>query len=221
MRRTLPLLVMLSSTLICPASVQAQQPHQQELARIMSGLRSNWQNLPGLSARFTHTFEWVLAGETQVTSGNIHLAGRNRFRIEFDGRVMVSDGATLWDYDPRQNQVLLHKVDSSHNITTQEQLFAAYTENVDVEWVREEMEGTSRLIIIRLMRGEEADPRTVNVWIDTGYMLAVRAEYTDGAGNNHLYILEDIQVVEQPAGRFKFTIPEGVVVVDLRPGDGA
>jgi len=192
-----------------------------ELADIMSRLRSSWQDLPGLSARFTHTFEWILAGETQVTRGHIYLVGRRRFRIEFDGRTMVSDGTTLWDYDPQQNQVVLYGVDSSRDITTQEQIFAAYTENVSVEWVREEQEGTRRLVVIRLLRGEDADPRTVDVWVDTGRMLAVRAAYTDGAGNNHLYVLEDVEVGELPAERFRFVIPEGVVVVDLRPGGGA
>lgn len=203
-----------------PLTGEAQQSRQQELTLIMSQLRENWQDLEGLSAKFTHTFEWVLAGETQVTEGDIYLAGRNRFRIEFGGRVMVSDGTTLWDYDPRQNQVLLYKVDASRNISTQEQLFAAYTENVNAEWVREELRGDKRIVVIRLLRGEEADPNRVEVWIDTELMLATRAEYIDGAGNDHTYLLEDIETGEQPAGKFKFDIPEGVIVVDLRPGSG-
>jgi len=214
------LLLTLTALLAGPQSIEAQQNRQRELAVIMSGLRANWQNMPGLSARFTHKFEWVLAGETQVTSGSIYLAGRNRFRIEFDGRKMVSDGTTIWDYDPKQNQVLLFNVDASRNITTQEQLFAAYTENINAEWVREFIDGSTRIVIIRLMRGEDADPGTVDVWVDTGRMLAVRAEYTDGAGNDHSYFLDDIEVGEQPADRFEFTIPEGVVIVDLRPGGG-
>jgi chaperone LolA len=216
--RTLYLLALL--LLLWPSTGEAQQSHQRQLVSIMSQLRTNWQDLDGLSARFTHTFEWVLAGETQVTEGDIYLAGRNRFRIEFDGRVMVSDGTTLWDYDPKQNQVLLYRVDASRNITTQEQLFAAYTENVDAEWIREEMKGETRIVVIRLLRGEDADPQRVDVWIDTGRMLATRAEYTDGAGNDHIYLLRDIEVGEQPADKFKFDIPEGVIVVDLRPGSG-
>ncbi len=221
MKRVLAQLLLCVSLLICPDSVRAQQSHVRELADIMSRLRSSWQDMPGLSARFTHTFEWILAGETQVTRGHIYLVGRRRFRIEFDGRTMVSDGTTLWDYDSQQNQVVLYGVDSSHDITTQEQIFAAYTENVSVEWVREEQEGTRRLVVIRLLRGEDADPRTVDIWVDTGRMLAVRAAYTDGAGNNHLYVLEDVEVGELPDERFRFVIPEGVVVVDLRPGGGA
>ena len=203
-----------------PLTGEAQQSSQHELTLIMSRLRENWQDLEGLSAKFTHTFEWVLAGETQVTEGDIYLADRNRFRIEFDGRVMVSDGTTLWDYDPRQNQVLLYKVDASRNITTQEQLFAAYTENVNAEWVREELRGEKRIVVIRLLRGEEADPESVEVWIDTELMLAMRAEYIDGAGNDHTYLLEDIETGEEPAEKFTFDIPEGVIVVDMRPGSG-
>jgi len=218
--KTRYLLVLLAVMLHWPLTGEAQQSRQQQLAMIMSQLRENWQGLEGLSAKFTHTFEWVLAGETQVTEGDIYLAGRNRFRIEFDGRVMVSDGTTLWDYDPGQNQVLLYNVDASMNITTQEQLFAAYTENVDAEWVREELRGETQIVVIRLLRGEEADPQRVEVWIDTDRMLATRAEYIDGAGNDHTYLLEEMVTGEQPSEKFRFDIPEGVIVVDLRPGSG-
>lgn len=218
----LSLLLLLGVSLVTlPPTVAAQESHTRELNEIMSGLRSRWQEMEGLSASFTHTFEWILAGETQVTRGRIHLEGRNRFRLEMEGRTMVSDGKTIWDYDSRKNQVLLHSVDPERGLATQEQLFLAYTEDVDVEWVKEEGRRNNRIVVVRLLRGEDFDPREVDVWIDVSRLLAVRAEYTDGAGNNHSYVLEDVQLEAQEEDLFSFTIPEGAVVVDMRPPGGS
>jgi len=203
-----------------PAVTSAQETHTLELMDIMSGLRSTWQNMEGLSARFTHTFVWVLAGETQVTRGRLWLAGQNRFRLEFEDRVMVSDGTTIWDHDRKQKQVLLMNADPSRGIANQQQLFLAYTENVDATWVREEGKDEDRRVVIRINRGPDADPRVVEIRVDPLRMLALRADYTDGAGNIHTYEMEEVEQGAQPEEKFTFTIPEGVTVVDMRHGGG-
>lgn len=206
--------------LVLPEGIRAQESQTGELTLIMAGLRSTWQEMEGLHADFTHTFVWVLADETQVTKGRLWLAGRNRFRLEFDERTIVSDGRDVWDYDRKKKQVLIYRSDPSGGIANQEQLFLAYTEGVEAQWVREEGEGEDRRVVIRLLRGENEDPQSVDVWVDPVRMIAVRADYMDGAGNNHSYVLEGIELTAQPEEKFKFTIPEGVVVVDMRPGGG-
>jgi outer membrane lipoprotein-sorting protein len=199
-----------------PTTLFAQQSHTRELLDLMADLRTTWQEMEGLTARFDHTFEWVLAGETQVTRGRLWLAGRNRFRLEFEDRVMVSDGTTIWDHDRKQNQVLLMDADPSKGITSQQQLFMAYTENVNATWVREEGSGDRRRVVIRIDRGPNEDPQAVDIWVDPLRKLAVQAAYTDGAGNNHRYEMDEIEIGPQPDERFTFTIPEGVTVVDMR-----
>ena len=218
--RLAPALVLGGILLVLPEGARAQETQTRELLDVMSGLRSTWQEMEGLHASFTHTFVWVLADETQVTEGRIWLEGRNRFRLEFDGRTVVSDGKDVWDYDRKQKQVLIYRSDPTREIANQEQLFLAYTENVDARWVREEGAEENRRIVVRLLRGENEDPPSVDVWVDPLRMIAVRADYVDGAGNNHSYLLEDIELARQPEEKFKFTIPEGVVVVDMRPGGG-
>jgi outer membrane lipoprotein-sorting protein len=201
-----------------PTTLFAQQSNTRELLDLMAGLRTTWQEMDGLAARFDHTFEWVLAGETQVTRGHLWLSGRNRFRLEFEDRVMVSDGTTIWDHDMKQKQVLLMNADPAKGIANQQQLFMAYTENVDATWVREEGSGDRRRVVIRIDRGPDADPKVVDIWVDPLRKLAVRASYADGAGNNHRYDMEEIELGPQPDEKFTFTIPEGVTVVDMRGG---
>ncbi|MFC1629180.1 outer membrane lipoprotein carrier protein LolA [Gemmatimonadota bacterium] len=204
--------------LSAPVMTSAQETHTRELMDIMSGLRTTWQEMEGLSARFTHTFEWILAGERQVTRGQLWLAGRNQFRMQFEDRVMVSDGTTIWDHDKKQNQVLLMNADPSKGIANQQQLFLAYTENVNATWVRQEGQDENRRVVIRIDRGPDADPKMVEITVDPLRMLALRADYTDGAGNNHRYDMEEVEQGVQPEELFTFTIPEGVTVVDMRGG---
>ena len=216
-----PLHVLVLLSLLIPAAVSAQDRNERELARIMEGIDQRWESLPGMTAQLTHTWEWVLAGETQITTGSIFLADNNRFRIETEDLMLVSDGRSVWQYSPSQKQVIIDRIDPLKPNASPEQLFSAFTRNARPEWVREEREGRSRFAVIRLHREEAADPRTVEAWVDSERFLVVKLLYTDGAGNRHRYELDDIEVAEQSDERFKFDIPEGVVVVDLRrPGGG-
>lgn len=203
-----------------PIPAAAQTGGAREIGRIMQGLRERWDSLPGMSASFTHTFAWVLAGETQVTKGHFWLGPDDEFRVETGDRILVSDGKILWDYSPKQNQVLLNVVDPTRGVVSQQQLFSAYTEDVNVEWVSEKTQGDVRRVVLRLDRAPGADPNQVTVTVDTSRMLVVDAVYTDSAGNHHRYTLSDVVVGEQPAERFHFEVPAGVTVVDLRPGGG-
>jgi len=212
----LTLAVMLGLLSFTPQPSRAQEPPDQ-LAGLMTRLQANWESLEGLSARFTHTFEWVLAGETQVTRGRLWISGRTRFRLEFEDRIMVSDGETIWDWDQAQNQVLIFNADPERGISNQEQLFLAYTEGVEVEGLSEENRGGTLYVTVRIQREAWEDPSSVDIVIDTERLLAVQAEYADGAGNTHTYELHDIDTEAQSPEHFIFAIPEGVTVVDMRP----
>ncbi len=195
-----------------------QEHSAEETARLLEQLRARWQAIPGLQAGITHTFEWVLAGETQTTVGRIHLAGRDSVRIETGDVTIVSDGRTIWQYTPAQKQVIIDRVDPAREVVTPGQLFSAYTDDVNATWLREERLGRLRMAVLRLERLTQADPRVIDVWVDTRDLLVVRLEYRDGAGNNHRYVLDEVTVTVQDPTLFTFPIPEGVTVVDLRPG---
>ena len=205
---------------LLPGRVAAQEPGAQEIGRIMNEMRTRWESMEGMYARFVHTFEWVLAGETQQTRGEIWLSGKEKFRIETGQRTLVSDGEVLYDHDPSQEQVLLNDVDPRRGILTQQQFFAAYTEDVNVSWVQEEGRGDDRRVVLDLDRGPDRDPSVVRVWVDPVRSLVTRAEYDDGAGNHHIYNMTELRTGPQPADRFRFEVPEGVTVVDMRTPGG-
>jgi len=216
-----PLAVLLSALLMARTSVAAQEEHAEELQAILDGVADRWEQLPGMSARLVHTFEWVLAGETQITEGMLHLAGGDRFRIETESVTVVSDGKTLWQYTPAQNQVIIDRIDPRRPNASPEQLFVAFTRDAEAEWVREEPRGRrERTVVIRLHRAETAEPAVVEAWVDDPEMLVTRLSWSDGAGNRYEYRLYDIEIVEQPPERFVFTVPEGATVLDLRPPVG-
>jgi outer membrane lipoprotein-sorting protein len=200
-----------------PAGTAAQAGSAEETARLLGQLRERWRTIPGLQAKITHTFEWVLAGETQTTRGTLELAGRDSVRIETGDVTIVSDGRSIWQYTPAQKQVVIDRVDPARGIVTPGQLFTAYTEDVTAHWVREERLGRLRMAVLHLERTGEADPRALDVWVDTRDLLVMRLEYRDGAGNNHRYLLDEVVVAPQDPARFTFLVPEGVTVVDLRP----
>ncbi len=200
-----------------PAGVSAQAGSAAETARLLGQLRERWRTIPGLEAKITHTFEWVLAGETQTTKGTLRLAGRDSVRIETGDVTIVSDGRNIWQYTPAQKQVVIDRVDPARGVVTPGQLFSAYTEEVTAGWVREERLGRLRMAVLHLERTSEADPRALDVWVDVRDLLVMRLEYRDGAGNNHRYVLDEVVIAPQDPALFTFQAPDGVTVVDLRP----
>jgi len=220
MNRLLPAMLMLSLLLmllpaISPAASESADgaevfaitpslPMPAELASVLQNLK----DARGFSAGFSQTLKFS-DGSSQLYRGEVDVLPPGRFRwryIEPYEQLFISDGFSIWHYEPDLMQVTVLK------------------EMNDVDpVVMQLLGGRLGLADVHVLQAQAADHRYyVRLAAETKVWIAVsngRLDYIEGSdalGNINRITLSAMRLSPPDAGRFAFVVPEGVDVVPLR-----
>jgi len=173
----------------------------------LSSVLRNLKAAGGFSAVFTQTLQFS-DGSRQYFTGELDVLPPGRFRwryIEPYEQLFISDGFSIWHYEPDLMQVSVLK------------------EMRDVDpVVMQLLGGRLGLDDVHLLEAKPAEHRyhvrlggNTKVWIAVGYGRLDYIEGSDALGNTNRIGLGDMRLSPPDAGRFAFVPPEGVDVVPL------
>ncbi len=162
----------------------------------------------------------LIDDQPTVTEGTMELAGNNRFRLETPEMIVVSDGKTLWRYNPTGNPptVIVESLgDVEPGMIPREILFE-YPKKFTVTEVDEGTLDRKPVYILDLVPKEEGiGVKRIKVWVDEEDAITRKMELVDDADNLTVFTLTNVERnVEIADARFRLTIPDGVKVYDLR-----
>ncbi len=200
---------------VCLAAAAAAQVMDGQ--EVLRKVRATFESLNTLRARFSQTFEWKMVGERQTTTGTLVAAKGDRYHIETDEQLVVTDGKTVWNYAKANNQVIVDQLGKSADAPLLRDLMVRYAEGYKAELKGEEAVGERRCYLVELRPKEEAFMTMVRLWVDRSLWLPVRVEETDVNDNLHIYELRDVELnVAVPGSLFTFRVPAGAEVIDVR-----
>jgi len=168
--------------------------------------------------KFQETYIWKLTGEKQSLKGELFLKGEDQFRITTEDQIIVSDGKFLWTYSKPSNRVLIDKLSNSKDTLLPRQILFQYTRDYTARMGGEEkiLGKPCYLLVFEAGTGDVFIPR-VKVWVDKKEWVPRKVEQTDLNENRTIYLLREIEVgIPLNKDMFKFVIPEGAEVIDLR-----
>ncbi len=184
------------------SAMQANMP-----AELSSALKS-LARAGGFSAVFRQALHFS-DGSVQRYRGEVDVLTPGRFRwyyIKPFEQLFVSDGFTIWHYEPDLMQVMVLK------------------EMRDVDpAVMKLLDGSIRMKDVHLLEADAVQHRYyvrigagTRVWIGLHNGRLDYIESFDVLGNRNRLTLEKMKMSAPDAGRFAFVVPEGVDVVPLR-----
>ena len=191
--------------------------HSEDAQAIIRKTQKKYQSIRYLSARFTQRFEWTLTGEVQELNGQIFVAPGDRYRVETNTQLIVSDGKTLWTYNKPTHQVIVDDVGTEKTPLLRD-LVLRYTRDYRATLAGEDTVAGRRCWVLNLVAAGEGEfvPH-IKVWVDKREYIIWQVEEKDANGNRNRY---RITVFEEPNSLpdrlFHFTVPKDVEVVDLR-----
>jgi len=199
------------------------------LERAVDAIQSRYESVRDFSARFEQTTrpaQLGAAAQSPVTSrGHVVVAKPARMRWSYETpepSLVVSDGETLWIYDPGFReaqrlpvdqgflsgaavQFLLGQGDMRREFTIS-RVGACAPDRVQLELIPREPASYEKLRVV-------ANPRTGDL---------AETEIHDLLGNVTVVAFSDLEFNRDPvAATFRFDPPEGVTVVDLSRPDAA
>ncbi len=190
----------------------------QTAEEVLQQVREKYDAIHDLQLSFSQHTTIALSNIDQTFRGTLLLRKKNRYRIEFDGQTIVTDGETVWSYSASTNQVLIDRFKPDERTLTPERVLAGAPGDYTATLLGREETGAPGLTGLKLIpRDEQSSLKYLRLWIDPRDWLIRKVELQDLNGKETVYVVSDIKVnagIEE--SRFTYEIPRGAEVVDLR-----
>ncbi|NOX37002.1 MAG: outer membrane lipoprotein carrier protein LolA [Calditrichaeota bacterium] len=190
-----------------------------KIDKIISAVQKKYRSLQTLRIEFRQISRFQLTKTESEIYGTLLLSGKDKFRLETEDQVMVSNGETFWRYNKLDQQVLIDYPKKED----QEVLFRDFLYDIKdkyfAELVEEKKDGKKKIFVVKLIPKESDQSffTSIKVWLEDKSWKIRRVVYRDYNDNETEFQIEHMELNPQfsPA-TFEFAPPEGVEVVDLR-----
>lgn len=166
-------------------------------------------------ADFEQTVRSSKGKELQKGKGKFYVKRPNLFRLDTKSpqeNLIVSDGQTLWFYDPFVSQVTASWVKDAVSNTP----FVLLTSNDKSSWDQYDVTQNADTFVLK-PKSKKSNIKQFDVRIDAnGLLKGFSTIERDGQSN--LYVLRNISTVNVSADLFNFKVPKGAVLDDQRGG---
>ncbi|KMK52154.1 lipoprotein chaperone [[Actinobacillus] muris] len=165
------------------------------------------------SADFDQTVRSSKGKEIQKGKGKFYVKRPNLFRMDTKSpqeNLIVSDGQTLWFYDPFVSQVTANWVKDAVSNTP----FVLLTSNDKNHWDQYDVTQNMDNFVLK-PKSKKSAIKQFDVRIDAnGLLKGFSTIERDGQSN--LYVLRNISTANVAADLFKFSVPKGAELDDQR-----
>jgi len=205
--------IVLALSLLAPAAASADDAED-----VLTRVRKKYDSVTDATLKFTQEVRFPLAGINQRVEGKLQLKKTNKYRVELEGQTIVTDGQTVWSYAVATGQVLIDRFKLTERMLSPERLLSTAPDEYTSRIVGNERIGSTETIVLALTpKSESSSVRSLKLWIDDSTSLMKQVMLVDINGRETQYTVRDIDInTGLEDGRFVFSIPEGVEVVDLR-----
>lgn len=200
---------------VVPAFAQDAGPTVKE---ITEKIQSRSSMIDDAVATFQQHVKFGYSSIEQSFSGTLSLKKPNRYRIESEQQVVVTDGTTVWAYSPANNQVLIDRYKENENSLSPDKFLLNLPATYYVTLVGSEKSAGSTIHILKLVpKDDRSFVRSVKVWVDGTTWNARRIMLVDVNDTETTYLISELKLnTNIPLKTFTFSAPAGTEVVDLR-----
>ena len=181
---------------------------QENANAVLKKIQDTFNAINDLSAQITQS-----VNDKVNLKGKVFYKKENRLRFEFDKMLIISDGETSWNYNKKQDKVIITNYDSEGNkILSMRQILFEYPE--DCELSTFEYEGKKVLELIP--QDDTYGFNSVKLFIDSENLIT-KVLVEDPATGKIQIDLSNYQLNKNlPDSYFQFSPSEGSQVLDLR-----
>ncbi|WP_301099402.1 outer membrane lipoprotein chaperone LolA [Otariodibacter sp.] len=183
-------------------------------AQSVQELQKRLDSITQYSANFQQIVRSSKGTIVQQGSGTFQVKRPNLFRMDTkvpQENLIVSDGKTVWFYDPFVSQVTANWVSDVVNNTP----FVLLTSNDKKYWNEYDVEQNMDAFILKPKT--KSNIKQFDIRIDSNGLLKGFSTI-ENDGQSNLYVLRNITTAGVSANLFKFNVPKGAELDDQRTG---
>lgn len=185
---------------------------------VLEKVKKKYDSIKDAELKFSQRTTFEVSKLDQTVSGTLFIKKENKYRVETDGHLVITDGSTVWSYSPLNKQVLIDNFKLNDQALTPERILAAAPKDYSASLSGTEKIGKAETQILTLVPKDEASMvQTMKLWVDEATWFIKKVEIIDVNGKQTVYTVNEIKVnIGIPDSRFTYQIPNGVEAVDLR-----
>jgi len=185
---------------------------------ILDRVHKKYDRMEDAEVRFSQKVKFAHAKIEQEVAGTLQFKKANRYRVEFEGQLVVTDGETVWSYSQENNQVLIDRFKLDERSLSPERILTAAPGDFSATLLASEKTAQGEAVVLKLIpRDASALLKSMKLWVLESDWLIHRVEILDQHGKETTYQVSSFKTnIGIPDSRFVYQVPPGVDVVDLR-----
>lgn len=175
---------------------------------VLKNIQYKFNSITDLSAQITQS-----VNDKVNLKGKVFYKKDNCLRFEFDNMIIVSDGETSWNYNKKQDKVIITDYDTEGNkILSIRQIIFEYPE--DCELNTYESEG--KIVLELIPQDDTFSFNSIKLYVNSDNLIT--KVFVDDPATGAIQIdLSNYQLNKNlPDSYFQFSPPEGSQILDLR-----
>ena len=212
--------VFLSLLVVFVAASAFGQYRDPKAKAILDQVSAKFRSYTSATAGFTYNIANKAGKVLSNKKGTVVLKG-DKYNISFDGNKIISDGNTVWNYDPSAKEVTVSNANKSESTITPQKLFSDFY-NKDFNYVLDKdftFGGKTAHKVIMTPVDKKKSFERVYLGIDKATKNIVTILVVEKSGNRYSYNISNFKPnVSVSDAQFAFNQASypGVEVVDLR-----
>jgi outer membrane lipoprotein-sorting protein len=185
---------------------------------ILHQLSINTKSYKNINVDFDFDFKNITQEINEKQKGNIKIKG-NKFRLELDQQIIISDDTTQWVYLKESNELQIMEYDSLDEMISPNKLFTIYEEGYKNTYVELKTDSDLSLHIIDLFPIESNSFQKIQLQINSEKIQLHNIILYDKNGGTFNYLITKFTIdTDLDQNLFKFNkedYPE-IQIIDLR-----
>ncbi|MFC2130650.1 outer membrane lipoprotein carrier protein LolA [Bacteroidota bacterium] len=166
----------------------------------------------------TVSFDFKLLEEN--FSGSLTVKKGNKYKMEIGGRIIISNGKTIWNYSPKENKVVISDLEEIGDQVSLESFFFSFLENFQPVKLTEKKtsKGIEAYVLdLKVKENTKSFQKisTVEIWIDRGTYDIIQFHINEP--QQMTWHIEKLRLRKKASNSiFDFQPNEDCTIVDLR-----
>jgi outer membrane lipoprotein-sorting protein len=179
----------------------------QDADQLLKNVKERFEGIKDFSAEIRQE------GSNQVFNGKLYYKQTDKFRLELKDMIIVSDGSTVWNFNKKDNRLVIDEVDNAASFPFSfEKILNEYAPKSNLS---SSIDGNLRVLSFTPKPGTNLNFSSARLWINKDNLVK-RISVNNGSESITLRLTEYKLNQDQPDSRFTFKAPEGSRVIDLR-----
>jgi len=194
---------------------QSMQVEKFNPTKFLSEVQQNYKNFENFVIEFKREVSSPAVTGKQISKGKLYFLNRNKYRLEINGQLIISDGEIVYNYSKKARRVVITKFEE--NFFSPENLLTNFPQSTKNEFLGEENLNDQKAYKFQFYpSSSNPEFKSMIIWININKVIQ-KIQVEDWAGNVYLFatlLFNPNQKLKDDL--IKFKIQKGVRVVDLR-----